>query len=118
MVNSGDAVCGATPCVASCRYLSRRWERAQPLPCETAMCRLITQRSQGHGAALLGSIRKAEGEDRTAGLVSDELSDNHRIRGRTVPDSRGRVSRSTSQQSAGHRSAWVVSHRRASRRQR
>ena len=45
--------------------------------------------------------------------VSDELSDNHHVRGRTLPDSRGCVYRSTPQQAAGHRSAWIASHRRA-----
>jgi hypothetical protein len=45
--------------------------------------------------------RERESKDKFAGAVSDELSDNHRVRGRTFPDSRGYVSRSTTQQPVG-----------------
>ncbi|MGH3868604.1 MAG: hypothetical protein ACRDQ4_21280 [Pseudonocardiaceae bacterium] len=42
--------------------------------------------------------------------MSDELSDNHRVRGGTLPDSSGHVSGSAAQQPTGHRRAMALMH--------
>ncbi len=68
-------------------------------------------RSEGRICAL-GQYQEERSKDSAAGLVSNELSDNHRVRVRTLPDSHGCISRSTLQQPAGHRSAGIASHRR------
>jgi hypothetical protein len=57
---------------------------------------LITQRSQG----LPSSIRSRRNRDRGCWAVSDELSDNHHVRERTLPKTQRHVSRSTPQRRA------------------
>jgi hypothetical protein len=71
-----------------------------------------------HGSVLIpGGTGEEVGRRLAARPMSDELSDNHRVRARTCPDSRGCVSRSESQEHAGRRSARIASHRRGHRRQ-
>jgi hypothetical protein len=45
-------------------------------------------------------------------VVSDELNDNHNVRGRTLPDSQERVSRAAALQSAGPNTASIASWRK------
>jgi hypothetical protein len=69
------------------------------------------QRSGARDVLSRGGLRsrtvfgEGESEDQAAVLVSDELSDNHRVRGRILPDSCGCGSRPTPQQYSGHRNA-------------
>jgi hypothetical protein len=60
-------------------------------------------------SALLAVSRTEGDEDVPLGAVSNELSDNHRVRRRIHPDSRGSVSRSVQQRYAGHRGAHIGS---------